>query len=272
VTGPAVDLAALRSARTALAAIVAEHPELTGAAARARLAAHLPEIIAMPPRLDPDSADSTIVGVRMTPEMLRALDAEVSRQRGLNPDVSIGRSNVLRGIVRRALLGSIATPSTSSPAPSPAPAPSRPVVARVEAVEAPAVDSRQLPLLTPVAPVVALHNAANGASVATPTGNDNAQEPTTPKPKRTRRAAPVEAPELVDVEAAHRRAAEVAERIRALRDAEAASGVPAGSRQWTIRPIAERAGMSTDPVVKLMQGKHVLPETVDKIAAILPPA
>ncbi len=184
--GPAVELAAVRSARTALAAIVAEHPELTGATARARLAAHLPEIIAMPPRLDPDSADSTIVGVRMTPEMLRALDAEVSRQRGLNPDVSIGRSNVLRGIVRRALLGSIATPSTSSPAPSPAPAPSRPVVARVEAVEAPAVDSRQLPLLTPAAPAIALHNAANGANVATPTGNDNAQEPTLPKPKRTR--------------------------------------------------------------------------------------
>ena len=108
----------------------------------------------------------------------------------------------------------------------------------------------------------------SGASVATITGNDNATS--TPKPKRTRRAAPVEAPELVDVEAAHRRAAEVTERLRALRDAEAASGVPVGSRQWTIRPIAERAGMSTDPVVKLMQGKHVLPETVDKLAAILP--
>ena len=154
------------------------------------------------------------------------------------------------------LLRGASTPSTSSPAPSPAPAPSRPVVARVEAVEAPAVT---------------LHNAANGASVATITGNDNAQEPTTPKPKRTRRAAPVEAPELVDVEAAHRRAAEVAERLRALRDAEAASGVR-GPRQWTIRPIAERAGMSGDPVAKLMRGKHVSPEMVDKLAAILPPA
>ena len=154
------------------------------------------------------------------------------------------------------LLRGASTPSTSSPAPSPAPAPSRPVVARVEAVEAPAVT---------------LHNAANGASVATITGNDNAQEPTTPKPKRTRRAAPVEASALVDVEAAHRRAAEVAERLRALRDAEAASGVR-GPRQWTIRPIAERAGMSGDPVAKLMRGKHVSPEMVDKLAAILPPA
>ena len=152
------------------------------------------------------------------------------------------------------LLRGASTPSTSSPAPSPAPAPSRPVVARVEAVEAPAVT---------------LHNAANGASVATITGNDNAQEPTIPKPKRTRRAAPVEASALVDVEAAHRRAAEVAERLRALRDAEAASGVR-GPRQWTIRPIAERAGMSGDPVAKLMRGEHVSPEMVDKLAAILP--
>lgn len=153
------------------------------------------------------------------------------------------------------LLRGAATPSTSAPATPAAPAPARPVVARVEAVEAPAVT---------------LHNAANGASVATITGNDNAQEPTTPKPKRTRRAAPVEASALVDVEAAHRRAAEVAERLRALRDAEAASGVR-GPRQWTIRPIAERAGMSGDPVAKLMRGKHVSPEMVDKLAAILPP-
>ena len=166
------------------------------------------------------------------------------------------------------LLRGASTPSTSSPAPSPAPAPSRPVVARVEAVEAPAVDPRQLPLLAPVAPVVALHTSPSGLSVATLTGNDNATS--TPKPKRARRAAPLEAPELVDVEAAHRRAAEVAERLRALRDAEAASGVPNGSRQWTIRPIAERAGMSGDPVAKLMRGEHVSPAMIDKLAAILP--
>ena len=226
----------------------------------------------MPPRIDPESNDSEIVGVRMTREMRDALDAEVSRQRALNPDVSIGRSNVLRGIVRRALLGSIVTPSTSAPAAPAAPAPMRPIVSRVEAVEPPAaapVDPRQLPLLAPVAPVVALHTSPSGLSVATLTGNDNATS--TPKPKRARRAAPLEAPELVDVEAAHRRAAEVAERLRALRDAEAASGVPNGSRRWTIRPIAERAGVSGDPVAKLMRGEHVSPAMVDKLAAILPP-
>ena len=250
MTGPAVDLAALRSARTALAAIVAEHPELTGATARARLAANLPEIIAMKP-LDPNATGAArTITVRLSADLIARLEAERDRLAALVPGSSLGLSDAVRSFILR----SGALPSTSSPAPSPAPAPSRPVVARVEAVEAPAVT---------------LHNAANGASVATITGNDNAQEPTIPKPKRTRRAAPVEASALVDVEAAHRRAAEVAERLRALRDAEAASGVR-GPRQWTIRPIAERAGMSGDPVAKLMRGEHVSPEMVDKLAAILP--
>ena len=187
--------------------------------------------------------------MRLSADLIARLEAERDRLAAIVPGSSLGLSDAVRSLIHRAL----ATPSTSSPAPSPAPAPSRPVVSRVEAVEAPAVT---------------LHNAANGASVATITGNDNATS--TPKPKRARRAAPVEAPELVDVEAAHRRAAEVAERLRALRDAEAASGVLVGSRQWTIRPIAERAGMSGDPVAKLMRGEHISPAMVDKLAAILP--
>ena len=264
MTGPAVDLAAVRSARSALAAIVAEHPELTGAAARARLAANLSEIIAMKP-LDPTATGAArTITVRLSADLIARLEAERDRLAALVPGSSLGLSDAVRSLIHRAL----ATPSTASPAPSPAPAPARPVVARVEAVEAPAVDPRQLPLLAPVTPVVALHTSTSGASVATITGNDNATS--TPKPKRTRRAAPVEAPERVDVEAAHRRAAEVAERLRALRDAEAASGVPVGSRQWTIRPIAERAGMSGDPVAKLMRGEHVSPAMIDKIVAILP--
>lgn len=74
------------------------------------------------------------------------------------------------------LLRGASTPSTSAPAAPAAPAPSRPIVARVEAVEPPAaapVNPRQLPLLAPVA----LHTSTSGASVATPTGNDNAEAP-----------------------------------------------------------------------------------------------
>ncbi len=106
------------------------------------------------------------------------------------------------------LLRGASTPAQTAPAAPAAPAPSRPVASpatpgvaalaaeleRARALpvvlaaedRAMPVDPRQLPLLAPVAPVVALHNAANGANVATPTGNDNAQEPTLPKPKRTR--------------------------------------------------------------------------------------
>lgn len=237
MTGPAVDLAAVRSARTALAAIVAEHPELTGATARARLADNLSEIIAMKP-LDPNATGAArTITVRLSADLIARLEAERDRLAALVPGSSLGLSDAVRSLIHRAL----ATPSTASPAPSPAPAPARPVVARVEAGEAPAVDPRQLPLLAPVSPA---------------------------QPKRTRRAAP----ELVDVEAAQRRAAEVAERLRALRDAEAASGVPAGSRQWTMRPVASRAGVSTDPVVKLLKGERISPAMVAKIAAILPPA
>lgn len=198
MTGAAVDLAAVRSARTALAAIVAEHPELTGATARARLAANLPEIIAMKP-LDPNATGAArTITVRLSADLIARLEAERDRLAALVPGSSLGLSDAVRSLIHRAL----AMPSTSAPAPSPAPAPSRPIVARVEA--------------------------------------------------------------------AQRRAAEVAERLRALRDAEAASGVPVGSRQWTIRPIAERAGMSGDPVAKLMRGEHVSPAMVDKLAAILP--
>ena len=60
MTGAAVDLAAVRTARRALAAIAAEHPELTSATAHARLAEHLPEIIAM------KSLDSNATGAART--------------------------------------------------------------------------------------------------------------------------------------------------------------------------------------------------------------
>ena len=57
----------------------------------------------MPPKLDPNG-DSELIAVRLTPELTAALDAEVMRQRAENPDVYIGRSNVLRALVRKALL------------------------------------------------------------------------------------------------------------------------------------------------------------------------
>ena len=84
------------------------------------------------------------------------------------------------------LLRSAASPSTPRPATPGAPAPSRPVASPVVPVEAspvtpvaPAVDPRQLPLLSPVV----LHTAADGhLSVARRIGNDNATSPAQPKP------------------------------------------------------------------------------------------
>ena len=68
----------------------------------------------MPPKLDPNG-DSELIAVRLTPELTAALDAEVMRQRAENPDVYIGRSNVLRALVRKALL------ATAPPRPATAP-------------------------------------------------------------------------------------------------------------------------------------------------------
>lgn len=78
------------------------------------------------PKLDP-TADSELVAVRLTPELLAALDAEVRRQREAHPDLSIGRSNVLRGLIRRGLLSTaveapprpVETPVVSAPVPRP---------------------------------------------------------------------------------------------------------------------------------------------------------
>ncbi len=73
MTGRAVDLAAVRSVRTALAAIVATYPELTGATARARLAANLPEIIAMKP-LDPNATGAArTITVRLSADLIEPL-------------------------------------------------------------------------------------------------------------------------------------------------------------------------------------------------------
>ena len=124
------------------------------------------------------------------------------------------------------LLRGAATPSTSAPATPGAPAPVRPVASPVVPVEAspatpgvealaaevararalpamlaaedraaPPVDPRQLPLLAPVAPVVATHTSTRGLSVATITGNDNATSPAKPERERAR-TRPVDAATL----------------------------------------------------------------------------
>ena len=201
MTGPAVDLAAVRDVRRALAAIVAEHPELTGAPARARLAEHLPEIITMKPLDSNATGPARTITVRLSADLIAHLATERDRLAALVPGASLGLSDAVRSFILRA----VALPSTSAPAAPAAPAPMRPVAAPVVPVEAPAVDPRQLPLLAPAAPVVALHNAANGASVATITGNDNGASPaaSTPKPKRTRATSPAQGTDgpVIDLDA-----------------------------------------------------------------------
>ena len=163
------------------------------------------------------------------------------------------------------LLRGAATPATIAPAapaaPSPVPvvaSPAAPVAPPPVAPVVPVADSRQLPLLTAAAPVVATHTSTSGLSVATVTGNDNGVLPAAPK--HTREPQP----------AAPLNAAAVGARLRALRDDEIARGVAKTSREWSLRPVAARAGVSPDPVAKLINGEPVKPAMLAKVAAILP--
>ena len=187
MTGPAVDLDAVRTARRALAAIVAEHPELTSATARARLAEHLPEIIVMKPLDSNATGPARTITVRLSADLIARLETERDRLAALVPGASLGLSDAVRSFILRA----VATPAQTAPAAPAAPAPSRPVASPAAPVAAPAVapvvpvaDSRQLPLLAPSAPFVVLHKTTDGQSVATVTGNDNDAAPTTEKRPR----------------------------------------------------------------------------------------
>ena len=188
MTGPAVDLVAVGVARRALAAIAAEHPELTGPTGPVFYVEHLPEIATMTRRLDPNATgESTTVGVRLSPQLYSAVDAERVRLAAIVPGSSIGMSDAVRSLILRAL----ATPAQTAPAapaaPSPVPvvaSPAAPVAPPPVAPVVPVADSRQLPLLAAAAPM-ALSTAADGQlSVARPIGNDNGVSPATPKPKR----------------------------------------------------------------------------------------
>jgi hypothetical protein len=125
------------------------------------------------------------------------------------------------------LLRGASTPAQTAPAAPAAPAPSRPVASpatpgvaalaaeleRARALpvvlaaedRAMPVDPRQLPLLAPASPVVALHTTADGSSVATNVGNDNGASPaaSTPKPKRTRATSPAQGTDgpVIDLDA-----------------------------------------------------------------------
>lgn len=236
MTAVAVDLAAVARARAELAALVVAHPSLTSPEAHARLAAALPDLVepSMPPRLDPESADTTIVGVRMTDEMLRALDAEVARQRAANPDVSIGRSNVLRGIVRRALL---------SPSPSTVEAAS--VTAEPAQVRRPTMPPRRASVRPTMPEAAALPSVPPPPRVPTELLND--AETVTPSPQLALIPEPPHAPTLS------------ASKVRARLVAINATGL-------SVRAIGEAAGVGKSVVSKFINDGDVSDETLAALA------
>lgn len=204
MTGNTVNLAAVRDARDQLAAIVAAHPELTQPAARDRLAAALrKELDPMSKRLDPNaSGASTTVGVRLSPDLLARVDAEVARLSALVPSATFGRSEAVRAMILRAVdVGPVQPTGTvrrregtgNAPRPSAAAVDGNIHVEPLRAALHSQADEAD------EAPVVALHNAANGANVATVVSNDNAAS--TPKPKRARGTVKTADVNVVDLDA-----------------------------------------------------------------------
>lgn len=229
MTAPVVDLVAFARARVELRALVVAHPELTQPTARERLAAALPELMESPMSkpLDPNHAGTaTTVGVRLTPDLLAAVDTEATRLRASAPWSSPGRSDAVRSLLLRALSIAPSTPVEATPAPattSPASSPAHAVLAPVE------------PPATP-AP-----NATPPQAVGAPA------EPAAPQANTT--ATP--------------NAATVRKVLIALRKDD--------PKTWSYRAIAERAGVSTAPVQKIINGENVTAEMLAKVAAILSP-
>ncbi len=125
MTAAVVDLVAVMRARAELVALVAAHPELTQPAARERLAAALPDLmeydVSQP--LDPNqTGTATTVGVRLPPDLLAAVDAEVVRLRAVAPGSSFGRSDAVRSLLLRALSATSPTPVGAAPVAVEAPA------------------------------------------------------------------------------------------------------------------------------------------------------
>lgn len=234
MTAVAVDLAAVARARAELAALVVAHPSLTSPEAHARLAAALPDLVepSMPPRLDPESADSTIIGVRLSDEMKHALDREVKRQLAINPDLPITRSSVLRGIVRRALL---------SPSPS--------------TVEAASVTAEPTQVRRPTMP-------PRRASVR-PTMPEAAALPSMPPPPRVPAElvddAPPASPQLALIPEPPHAPTLSASKVRARLVAINATGVG-------VRAIGEAAGVGKSSVHNFLHGSDVNDETLAALA------
>jgi hypothetical protein len=131
----AVDLMAVARARAELAALVAAHPELTSPAARARLGDALPDLMeptmskSLDPNHTPGKGPSKTIGVRLTPDLLAAVEVETARLRVLAPGTTFGLSDGVRSLILRALSAAPSQPVAAPSAPEEPPlvrAPSMP--------------------------------------------------------------------------------------------------------------------------------------------------
>lgn len=124
MTGPVVDLGAVRLARSNLRTIIAAHPELRSPERSARIvaAASDPTEDRMK-RLDQSKSrgNTPAVAVRLPADLLAAVDAEAERLNGSMPGARFSRSDVIRMTLERALETAPTTASKPKSKPRPAP-------------------------------------------------------------------------------------------------------------------------------------------------------
>lgn len=266
MTGAVIDMGAVARARNELAALVAAHPHLTSPEARERLAAALPELTEplMSNRLDPNAVGASVtVGVRLSPELLAAVDSEAARLGAAAAYRAVGRSDAVRSM----LLRCIAADRAREALPAPDAPVSRDIANANVRAGAYRTESQALRAHAPEGPCPTC-----GGGVSHPCARCGTRtrtcECTVAREGRCASCAlaPGEtSPVEVDVIVTARRpdAPMVRAQLLALQETD-------DSSHWTTRAVAERAGVSKNVVNKIMRGENVLPKGLARVAAVLP--
>lgn len=239
MTAAVVDLAAVARARAELAALVAAHPELTSPAARARLGDALPDIVEPPMTKSLDPNHVSRPGVSQPSQTVgvrltpNLLEAvKVDTERLRS--MAPGTSFGLGDGVRSLILRALSA------------APSQPIAAPSAPEEPPLVRAPSMP----PPPRVPAELVETEAARVDPRQLALIAEPPIALAEMPVRVMPLET------------VAEVRARIEALQ---------ATNPKLSNRKIGSLAGLSNAPVDKIMRGGNVRPETLARIAAILPP-
>lgn len=197
------------------------------------------------------SQPSQTVGVRLTPKLLDAVKVETERLRSMAPGTSFGLGDGVRSLLLRALSTDPAKAVNAAPVPAETPLVVSPSMPPRRATLPPARASVRPPLPSmPPPPRIPAELVETEAARVDPRQLALIPEPPVDLDGMTVRETPLET------------VAEVRARLLALRAAD--------PKAWSYRKVAALAHMSPEPIASVVNGENVRPETLARIAAILP--